>query len=108
MCLLRYEHMFDILASACKKIAHDLDASSLSGSEANRAIEELGAIRRTVDAMIGQVAKRIEESGAHELKGARSATASVARALGTTTSEVNAAIKTATQLEELPATAKAV
>src|SRR4051812_8156068 len=100
--------MFDVLAAATKKIARDFDPSLLSASEAADAMEELTSIRRVVDGLIGQVAKRVQETDAHLRRGDRSASAFAARALGTTTSEVNAAIKTASQLEELPASAAAV
>src|SRR4051812_4003360 len=100
--------MFDVLASACKKVARDFDASTLSASDAASAIEELGAIRRAVDAVIGQVAKRAQETDAHLRRGKRNAAALVADALGTTTGEANTAIRTATELEDLPVLSAAV
>jgi hypothetical protein len=67
-------------------------------------VEELGVIRRLVDGMLASAAKRVAE--AHT--GESNAAAMVARTLGVRTGEIQAAIKTATRLENLPATERAV
>ncbi len=97
--------MFDSLTSARRVLdglAASFDAASLSPEVALRVVDELGAIRRVVDGMVGAAAKRVAETA-----GGNGA-ASVARTLGVATGEVRAAIETATRLAELPATAAAV
>ena len=86
------------------EIALGFDATSLSPEVARRVVDELGAIGRVVDGMIGQVAKRVVETHT----GGGSAAASVARTLGCGAGAVRSAIETATKLEALPATDLAV
>jgi hypothetical protein len=86
------------------EIALGFDASSLSEAEALRMVDELGAIRRAVDGMLARAARRVDETHT----GAQSAAAAVARLLGVGVGEVRGAIETATKLEQLPATDRAV
>jgi hypothetical protein len=83
-------------------IAVDFDASALSPEAATRVVDQLGAIRRVVDGMIGKAARRVAETNANNGCGA------AARLLGVGTGEVRGAVETAKKLEALPATAAAV
>ena len=99
--------MFDSLASArnvLDEIARGFDASSLSPQAALRVVDELGVIRRVVDGMTAKAAKRAVDGDAHVGFAAKA----VAHTLGVATGEVRAAIETATLLESLPATDRAV
>jgi hypothetical protein len=99
--------MFASLVSArgtLDEIAMAFDASSLSEAEALRVVDELGAIRRVVDGMLGRAARRAAETP----PGASNAAASIARTLGVGAGEVRDAIETAKKLERLPATERAV
>jgi hypothetical protein len=99
--------MFASLMSArsmLDEIALAFDASSLSAAEAVRVVDELGSIRRVVDGMVAKAARRVAETHS----GSQSAAASVARSLGVGVGEVRGAIETATKLEGLPATDRAV
>ena len=94
--------------SLLEAIALEFDASSFAGNEALRVVDELGAIRRVVDAMLAKTAKRVAETSAHAANGDRSAAAAVARSLGVGAGEVRSAMETAGKLEQLPATDAAV
>ncbi len=99
--------MFASLVSARRALdetALSFTASALSPVEALRVVDELGAIRRVVDGMLAQTAKRVAETNT----GPSDAAALVARRLGVGTGEVRGAIETATKLESLPATDLAV
>jgi hypothetical protein len=87
---------------ALDEIALPFDASALSPQDARRVVHELGSIRRVVEGMIAQAAKRISDTSE------RDAASSVARTLGVATGEVRAAIETATRLANLPLTDVAV
>ncbi len=55
--LLRYEHMFALLDTArisLNSVASDFDAGALSLEAATRVVDQLGAITRVVDGMLGQ------------------------------------------------------
>jgi hypothetical protein len=80
------------------------NASALSPQAALRVVDELGLIRRLVDGMTAKAAKRAIDGDAHVGFGAKA----VAHTLGVATGEVRAAIKTASQLESLPYTDRAV
>jgi uncharacterized protein DUF222 len=97
--------MFALLDTArisLTSVAMEFDASALTPEAAVRVVDQLGAIRRVVDGMLGQVARRVAET-THD-----NGCAAVARLLGVGTGEVRSAVETATKLEELPATAAAV
>src|SRR5579862_2523463 len=100
--------MFTSLTDAretLEKVALEFDASALSGDSARRAVEELGLIRRLSDGMLAKAAKRVaDRAGSSDPKGA----AFFARSLGVPAGEVRAAIDTATLLEQLPETDRAV
>ena len=83
------------------QVALSLDAAELGAAEAARVIDELGAIRRVVDGMVAQVAKRLAEGDVE-------AAARVARSLGVGVGEVRGALETAKKLEGLAATDRAV
>jgi hypothetical protein len=80
----------------------------LSPDAAVRAVDELGAIRRLVDAMLAKAAKRVADTGAHAGRGERSAAVLVARSLGVGVGVARAAIDTAARLEHLPTVDAAV
>src|SRR3954470_15825972 len=103
--------MFPSLTAArswLEAIALGSDASGFARCEALRVVDELGAIRRVVDAMLAKTAKRVDATNAHAGHGDRDAASAVARSLGVGAGEVRDAMKTATQLEDLPATDAAV
>ncbi len=83
-------------------VALEFDASALSPEAATRVVDQLGAIRRVVDGMLGQAAKRVAETSADN------GCAAVGRLLGIGTGEVRSAVATAKKLEALPATDAAV
>ena len=99
--------MFDRMVAArssLDEIALGFDANALSPEAAVRVVDELGAIRRVVDGMLGKAAKRVSDTHS----GSNNAAATMARTLGVGTGEVRAAIETATKLELLPRSARAV
>jgi hypothetical protein len=96
------------LRSDLDAIALEFDASTLAGCEALRVVDELGAIRRVVDAILAKTAKRVADTDAHAENGDRSAATAVARLLGVGVGEVRSAIETAEKLEHLPLTDAAV
>lgn len=105
--------MFDTLTAtrtALETLAREFEPCTLTGEHAVRVVNELGAIRRLVDGMIGKAAKRVEETSAHKRSGnsERDAAQLVGRAVGADTSEARRAISTAKKLEKLPETDAAV
>ena len=100
--------MFAAVVDTLEARCRDFDENALSPTEAVRTYEELGAIVRAAQAMLAKTAKRVDESGAHLLRGERSAAGMIARSLGLRTSEVQRMIDTATKLEALPVVDKAV
>ncbi len=83
-------------------VALEFDAAALSPEAATRVVDQLGAIRRVVDGMIGKAARRVAETAKNNGCGA------TARLLGVGTGEVRSAVETTKKLDELPATAAAV
>ena len=79
--------------SELEGIALEFDASSFAGCEALRVVDELGAIRRVVDAMLAKTAKRVADANAHAVNGDRDAATAVARSLGVGAGEVRDAMK---------------
>jgi hypothetical protein len=103
--------MFASLASvrqAVEALARDFDAGSLTPAQSVRAVRELSAIRNVVDGLVAKAAKRVADTDAHRCRGARSAEALLAHALGATSGEARAVIELATKLEALPATDRAM
>ena len=96
---------FAIARDALEGVAREFDASTMTGDDTRRAVDELGVIRRLAEALLAKTAKRVAERTA---KSEPNAAAAVARSLGVTPGEVRAAIGTAAQLERLPATDAAV
>ena len=92
----------DTARSTLNSVAADFDASALSAETATRVVDQLGAIRRVVDGMLGKAAKQVADMSADN------GCAAVARLLGVGTGEVRSAVATAKKLEALPATAAAV
>ncbi len=96
--------LLDATRSTLDSIAFEFDAAALSPEAAVRVVDELGAIRRVVDGMLGKVAARVAQTNTS----AHDAAASVARSLGVSVAEVRGAIDTAKRLDALPATDAAV
>ncbi len=94
----------DTTRSTLNSIALEFDAAALSPEAALRVVDQLGAIRRVVDGLLGKTAARVAETNT----GAHDAAASVGRLLGVSAGEVRRAIGTAKRLETLPATDAAV
>ncbi len=94
----------DTTRSTLNSIALEFDAAALSPEAALRVVDQLGAIRRVVDGMLGKAAARVASTNtsAHDASGL------VARVLGVSSGEVRDAITTAKRLETLPATDAAV
>lgn len=108
---LLYEHMFASMVAtrvAVDTLAGEFDATALSGEDAVRSVDELGAIRRVIDGLFAKAAKRVADTRAHAKRGAGNAAGFVGSRSGGTASETRAAIETATKLEQLPATDAAV
>ncbi len=84
------------------------DAATTTGTDALRAVEELGSIRRLVDALILDVSKRVDDTYAYRPSGAKDAATSIARALGVATSEAQRSLNLWHKLERRPLTAAAV
>src|SRR4051794_29199558 len=96
---------FAAARDALEGVSREFDASTLTGDDARRAVDELGVIRRLTDAILAKAAKRVQDrTGESEPNAAQS----VAQRLGVTPGEIRAAIRTAAQLEQLPATDAAV
>jgi len=89
-------------------LARDFDASALTPSQAVAALRELSAIRNVIDGLISAVGVQIEESGAHKMRGERSAAAFVARELGERVGEVREMLDAAANVRLLPAVDDAV
>ena len=103
--------MSDTLTStrtALERLASAFEPGTLTGEQAVRVVAELGVIRRLTDGMLGQAAKRVEETSAHAASGARNGAHFLAKAVGSDMSEARRVITTAKRLERLPATAAAV
>src|SRR3954447_3994589 len=96
---------FAAAREALEGIAREFDASTLTGDDARRAVDELGVIRRLTDAMLAKAAKGVQDRTG---KSEPNAAETVARSLGVTPGEVRATIATAAQLEQLPAADAAV
>jgi hypothetical protein len=92
----------DAARISLNSVALEFDASALSPEVAVRVVDELGAIRRVVDGMLGQAARQVAATSTDN------GCATVARLLGVGTGEVRSAVDTAKKLEDLPATAAAV
>jgi hypothetical protein len=91
----------DAARISLNSVAAEFDAAALSPEVALRLVDQLGAIRRVVEGMLGKAAKRVAETSADN------GCAAVARMLGVGSGEVRGAVDTATKLEALPATAAA-
>lgn len=103
--------MFDDLTTVrtvAERMAGEFDAGLLTGEQAVGFVREVGVIRRLLDGMLGQAAKRVEETSAYMHSGDRDAAQLYARAIGADASEARRAIITAKKLERLPETAAAV
>ena len=77
--------MFDTLTTtraALERLASGFEPGTLTGEQAVRVVAELGVIRRLTDGMLGQVAKRVDETSAHAASGARDAAHFLAKAVG--------------------------
>jgi hypothetical protein len=99
--------MFGSLATVHRELetlARDFDAAVLDRAAAARAVDELGLIRRLVDAMVAKAAKRVEDTAAHLRGNDRDAVQFVARSVGIDPSEARRMIATAEKLEALPLT----
>ncbi len=83
-------------------IGLEFDACALSPEVALRVVDQLGAIRRVVDGMLGKAAKQVAETSTDN------GCATVGRLLGVGTGEVRSVVETAKKLEALPATDAAV
>ena len=67
--MLQYELMFAAVVDNLEAHCRDFDENALSPSEAVRTYEELGAVIRAAQAMLAKTAERVNETGAHLLKG---------------------------------------
>lgn len=91
-----------------ENLARDFEPGLLTGEQAVWLVEQLGALRRLIDAMLAKAAKRVDELHAHKREGDRDAAAFCARAVGIGVREARRMIETAETLETLPATDAAV
>src|SRR3954451_7408828 len=84
--------------SELEAIALSFDASAFEGHEALRVVDELGAIRRVVDAMLAKTAKRVADTDAHAANGDRSAASSTTKLIWSSTGRSSASV-----MQHLPA-----
>jgi hypothetical protein len=92
----------DTARSSLHTVASDFSAGSLSLEAATRVVDQLGAITRVVDGMLGQAARRVAELSDDD------GCAAVGRLLGVSGGAVRASVATAKQLDGLAATDAAV
>ena len=100
--------MFQCVRTPVEALYRDFDASRLTASEAVLALRELATIRNAIDGLIGRVGVQIEESGAHKMRGERSAPAFVARELGERVGDVRELLDAASKVRLLPQVSEAV
>jgi hypothetical protein len=100
--------MFSCVRTPVEALSRDFDASPLTAGQAVAALRELALIRNAIDGLIGRVGVQIEESGAHKMRGERSAAAFVARELGEQVGQVRGMLAAAAQVRLLPAVDAAV
>jgi hypothetical protein len=103
--------MLDVIAatkSSLAELAADFEPAALTRQQAMRALDDLGAIRRLVEGLLAEVAKRVADAGGDEKGGTRDAAQHYARAVGGDASEARRSMATAKRLEKLPATRAAV
>jgi len=94
----------DVLTSAASR----LDPGALTGPQAVTALAELGVLHRLVEGIVGKVAKRVDDTGAHTRGTDRNAAELTARVVGVSPATARRAIETAARLERLPVTDAAV
>jgi len=100
--------MFTCVRTPVEALARDFDASGLTAGQAVAALRELRAIRNVIDGLMGRVGVQIEESGAHRMRGERSAAAFVARELGERVHETRELLDAAAKVRLLPQVDEAV
>src|SRR5690242_13056537 len=100
--------MFPCVRTPVEALARDFDASRLTAGQAVEALRELSSIRNVLDGLIGAVGVQIEETGAHKMRGERSAAAFVARELGEHVGETRALLDSAAKVRHLPEVRDAV
>ena len=79
--------------NALVDVVRDFDAGTLSPGQAVRVVKELGEIQRCIDAITAMAARRVSDTDAAQIRGARSADALVAKAMGCTTRAARDAIE---------------
>ena len=94
--------------TALESAARGFDPSACTGDDAIAVVEEIGAIRRLADGVLGKAAKRVEDTAAYTYKNDRNAAELCARVTGVSSGEAKRAIEVAAKLECLPATDAAV
>jgi hypothetical protein len=94
--------------SALEAAAAGFDPSACDGDRAIAVVEEIGAIRRLADGVLGKAAKRVEDTAAYTYKNDRNAAEFCSRVTGVSAGEAKRAIEVAAKLEALPATDAAV
>src|SRR5689334_5505694 len=100
--------MFSCVRTPVEALVRGFDASQLTAAQSVAALRELRSIRNVIDGLIAQVGVQIEESGAHKMRGERSAASFVARELGEQVGETRALLDSAAQVRHLPEVRDAV
>ena len=88
--------------------ATSIEWSALDGRNVTLMLAELATMKRLVDGLIAQAARRANDTNAHASTADRSGVALAARLAGVEPAVMANAVKTAQQLDALPATAAAV
>ena len=100
--------MFDTVAQIRTELtvfAEGFNWSSLDGRGSVRMLGEFATIKRLVDGLIAQAARRSDETNAHAATSDRSGIALAARLAGVESGQMKSAVETARKLDSLPATA---
>lgn len=100
--------MFALLRTVVDDVADAFNATTMDGREAMHAVHELGRARHVLDGLLAQAAKRVDDDVVNLPTGEHDGAQAVAKTLGVTKNEARRAIATSKELENLPATARAV
>jgi Domain of unknown function (DUF222) len=98
----------DAGVAGLRRAAVGLDIKSLTGLEAARLVKRLGTAKRLCDGMLARAGLRVDETGAHQGHGTRTAAEFCATHGSMDNTEARAAIDTARLLSELPEVYSAV
>jgi hypothetical protein len=96
------------MAGAVRDFCAGFDVDSIPGPEVRHVHRDLAQTKKLVEGALTLLARRVEDSGAWQAGGARSAAEYLARSAGTSTAAANEQLRTSRNLGDLPATEAAV